>query len=269
MKIISIAFIVFLSISYLYAQEEWESYPFQNGELLEYKLNYGWFAIGKASFKIESDAFVYDDEDCFNIQIQGGSSGFLNVFTKVNDKWGAYLKKKDLKPLYTYRDIEEGRYRLEEEVFIDHLNGSIRVEQFKAHRDIPRRPSKYYEFSPEEVDLYDMISGLMKVRNMPLSQFSEGDTIFVDGFFEDTFYNFSIYYAGKNKVKTKVGKFIAHKLIPVMPQNSTFDGKNSLELYFSDDLNQIPVKVTANMFIGKASCEIVSYQNLKYGSNSN
>ncbi len=242
-------------------------YRFAAGEYLEFKLNYGWFTIGKGYYQLEKEEVNYQGQQCYQVKVGGGSSGFLNVFTKVEDEWGATLRKDDLRPVFTYRDIHEGRYQLEEQIYIDQDSGSIRVEQYKAHRGQPRRPTKHYEFDPSQ-GVFDMLGGMLQVRNLDLSQFSSGDTIRVRAFFEDTFYDFKILYTGKEKLKTKVGKLQAHRLVPLMPQNSVFDGKRSLTAWFSDDLNQLPLKVTADMFIGKASCEIVSFKNVKYGGNS-
>jgi len=256
----SFSIVVILILNGAYAQGDPSSYAFSDGELIEYKLNFGWFSIGKGSFELGSKEGLYKGDECYEVRIKGGSSGFLNVFTKVNDEWGAYVRTTDLLPNFTYRKIEEGRYRHDEKVHFDRDQNSIKVETFKAHRDsVPRAP-KFYEMEDDQV--FDMISGLLKVRTLDLSEYQAGDTIMVKGFFEDTFYDFQIAYVGRDRVKTKLGKLETHKLLPIMPDNSTFDGKNSLMIWLSADENQIPVKVTANMFIGKASCEVVSYKKL-------
>ena len=242
------------------AQNGVTAYPFAGGELIEYKLNYGWFSIGKGSFHLFANPDCSSGDDCLDVTIKGASSGFLNVFTKVNDEWGAQVRPEDLLPKFTYRKIEEGRYRHDEKVYFDYAEKSIRVETFKAHRDSIPRPPKFYDLEGEEV--FDMISGLLKVRTLPLGTYNAGDTLTLKGFFEDTFYDFQIVHLGKDKIKTKMGKIMTHKLRPIMPDNSTFDGKNALMIWISDDDRQMPVKVTANMFIGKASCEIVSYKML-------
>ncbi len=264
-------FILTLSFSVLAAmghtQVTWSVYPFEQGEYLEYKLNYGWFSIGKASFRLDEVRDSMNCNSCLAIKVEGGSSGFLNVFTTVEDEWGALVRKDDLQPVYTYRDIKEGKYRLEEDIHFDYEEGTITVEQYKAHKSVPQRPTRYFEFDTEK-GVYDMLGGMMKIRALDLNQFEAGDTIALDAFFEDTFYDFKVAYMGKERVKTKVGKIVSHKLLPIMPENSVFDGKNSLTFWVSADLNQLPVKVTADMFIGKASCEIVGYRNLKYGGDS-
>jgi hypothetical protein len=48
-----------------------------------------------------------------------------------------------------------------------------------------------------------------------------------------------------------------------MPENSLFKGKDSITAWFSDDKNRIPIKVSADMFIGSAGVELTSYKGLK------
>jgi hypothetical protein len=48
-----------------------------------------------------------------------------------------------------------------------------------------------------------------------------------------------------------------------MPDNKLFAGENSITTWFSDDKNRIPLKVSANMFIGSAGVELISYKGLR------
>lgn len=265
----ALLFLVFwLPFSSLGQEAKWlNTYPFQPGEEIRYKLNFGWFTIGKARASLDLNLQEYQGISCFKMLLVGGSSGMLNAFTTIKDEWGTYIKEDDLTPLFAYRNIQEGKYELQEQVYIDQDSGKIRVETYKPSRKKKRRPTKNYKYDTKS-KVYDMLSGLLTVRTLDFNHMKAGDTVSLEAFFEDTFYDFKIAYVGKEELKTKVGKLKAHKVIPLMPENSVFNGKQSLVAWFSDDQNQIPLKVSANMFIGKASCEIVSYQNLKYGVDS-
>jgi hypothetical protein len=48
-----------------------------------------------------------------------------------------------------------------------------------------------------------------------------------------------------------------------MPKNKIFDGENSVTAWFSDDQNRIPIKISAQMFIGSAGVELTSYSGLR------
>ena len=70
--------------------------------------NYGWFNIGSASLHV-SDT-VFDNCDAYQVEVSGQTIGFLSLFAKVDDTWGAFIEKSDLLPLLSYSDINEGSY---------------------------------------------------------------------------------------------------------------------------------------------------------------
>ena len=88
---------------------------FVSGEQLKFNLNYGWFNIGSASLHI-SDT-VYENCDAYQLEVFGQTAGFLSLFKKVDDTWGAFIEKSDLLPLLSYSDINEGNYTRKDEVF--------------------------------------------------------------------------------------------------------------------------------------------------------
>jgi len=72
----------------------------------------------------------------------------------------------------------------------------------------------------------------------------------------------------KETIRTKVGKVRTIVLVPVMPKNKIFDGENSVSAWFSDDKNRIPVKISAELFIGSASVELIDYSGLRSRLNT-
>ena len=67
----------------------------------------------------------------------------------------------------------------------------------------------------------------------------------------------------QTEIDTKAGEFRVHKVVPIMPENSIFDGEDSIVGYFSDDKNKIPVRIEAQMFVGKAAVELTGFHGLK------
>ena len=87
-------------------------------------------------------------------------------------------------------------------------------------------------------------------------------------FFDNEFYDFEIVYHGIERTKTKVGKVNCYKVIPVMQENSLFKGESAVKFWITADANRLPVKVIAEMNVGKAKCELTSYKNVKTGHDS-
>ncbi len=252
-------FIGFLSSAQYRLMEE---SPANKGEQLEFKLSYGWFTVGRASMQTASYLEKREGNDCFKIDITGKTAGLVGVFSKVNDRWGAVIRKDNFLPYYSYRDLEEGNYRKDEKVYFEYDSMRVRVEDFDVKGNVPR-PTQYYDIEKDNV--FDMIGGLQYARSIDYRSMSEGDTIKMDAYFDKTFYDFEMVYHGVERVKTKVGRINCFKLVPVMPDNKLFRGENSVTFWISADANRLPLKVKASMFFGTAYVELTSYKNVKSG----
>ena len=234
---------------------------FGKGEVLEYKMSYGIFTVGRGITRIDKEYFKINNRDCFKVDVFGKTVGMIDWVADVDDQWGAYIDTAALVPHVAYRKIREGKYKKDEIINFDHATGKIEAKVFN-HKSGKYKPSVYYD-APKSVSVRDLISGFMYLRTQDLSKIIPGDTVPISGFFEDTFYNLKVVYKGKETIKTKAGKIRALKFKPVMPSNSLFNGKDSITAWFSDDKNRIPLKVSADMFIGSAGVELTSYKGLR------
>lgn len=231
---------------------------FQRGEVINFKMTYGFFTVGKGSARIHPEYHKLNNRHCFKVDVEGKTVGMVDWVADVDDRWGAYIDTAALVPHQFYRRIREGRYKKDEWTNFDHTKRKIEVKA--TGRDGKMREPKYYD-APSNVR--DMIGGFLYLRVMDFSKLKPKDTVTVTGFFEDEFYRLNIIYQGKETIKLKVGKVRALVFTPVMPKNKVFEGEDSIVAYFSDDKNRIPLKIDAKMFIGSAGVELVSYSGLK------
>jgi hypothetical protein len=231
---------------------------FSRGELIEFKMTYGFFTVGKGSARIHPDYHKLNDRYCFKVDVVGKTVGMVDWVADVDDKWGAYIDTAALVPHQFYRRIREGRYKKDEWTNFDHKNKKIEVKSIG--KDGKMKDPKYYDAPPH---VRDMVAGFLYLRVMDFTKLKINDTVSVSGFFEDEFYKFNIIYRGKDVVRLKVGKVRALVFTPVMPKNKVFEGEDSITAYFSDDKNRIPLKIDARMFIGTAGVELTSYSGLK------
>jgi hypothetical protein len=248
-----------------FQQEANDVYPyvknesFKRGEYLEYRMHYGIFNIGKGTVKIHETYAEMNNRKCFKVDVFGKTTGLVDWVADVNDQWGAYIDTAALVPHMSYRKIREGRYKKDEVVLFDHEKGRITAKVLDQKTQKYKEPV-IYDAPPQ---VRDLIGGFMFMRTQDFSQKKINDTIVVKGFFEDEFYQLRVLYKGKETVKVKAGKFRAVVLKPIMPANKLFDGENSITIWFSDDKNFIPLKVSANMFIGSAGVELTAFQGLR------
>ncbi len=58
---------------------------FGTGEVLEYRVNFGFFTVGKASTVVEKSIYTKNDRPCYKVDAYGETLGFVSWITKVND----------------------------------------------------------------------------------------------------------------------------------------------------------------------------------------
>jgi Protein of unknown function (DUF3108) len=264
MKLLVKGFFVLLMLTSFSGEKRKDFIPIKNtsfstGEVLDYRVNFGFFTVGKATTVVDKAIYNINSRPCFKVDAFGETLGFVSWITKVNDQWGAYIDTAALVTHVSYRKIKEGNYRKNELITYDHDKLQAEVKVMDQKTGIYGEP-KFYK-TPSNVR--DMVGGFLYLRVIDFSKYKKGDTLAISGFFEDTPYNLKIIYSGKEKVETKVGIIPCHKLIPVMPDNKIFDGENSITCWISDDQNRIPVKIQAKMFIGSTGIELISFKGLR------
>ena len=158
----------------------------------------------------------------------------------------------------SYRKLREGKYTRDEQVTFDHSNKKAEVKV--KNKDTGATESKFYDVP---ANAKDRVAGFMYLRIVDFKKIAIGDTINISGFLEDASYNLQIIYQGKEVISTKIGKIQCLRLRPVMPKNSMFDGENSVLCWLSDDLNKIPVRLQAKMFIGNTGLELIRFRGLR------
>lgn len=264
MKLLVKGLIVVVALTSFSGAKRKEFIPVRNtsfgtGEVLDYRVNFGFFTVGQASTVVEKKIFNINARPCYKVDAYGETLGFVSWITKVNDQWGAYIDTAALVTHVSYRKIKEGNYRKDEIITYDHDKMEAEVKVMNKETGMYGEP-KFYK-TPENVR--DMVGGFLYLRVIDFSKYKKGDTLAISGFFEDTPYNLKIIYSGKEKVKTKVGVIPCHKLIPIMPDNKIFDGENSITCWMSDDGNRVPVKIQAKMFIGSTGIELIGFKGLR------
>lgn len=257
--------VVIVAVSMAFTLSIQSSYPvikhhsFGTGEVLEYRVNFGFFTVGKAVTKVDERIFKINSRPCYKIDAFGETSGLVAWVTKVDDQWGAYIDTAALVTHVAYRKLKEGRYRKNELVTFDHQENKAEVKVMDKETGIYGE-GKTYDV-PKNVR--DLVGGFIYLRVIDFSKVNVGDTLTISGFFEDQSYHLKIMYTGKEVIETSIGKIKCLKLVPIMPDNKLFDGENSITCWISDDENKIPVKIQAKMFIGSTGLELMSFKGLR------
>lgn len=241
---------------------------FKQGEHIEYLVHYGPINAGVAYIDVDPKHYSLNNRVCYRIDVVGKTVGTVGILAKVQDTWRTYVDTAAFVPHRFYRNIAEGNYRRVERTDFNPPANQAKmtyVEYNVKDKDKKKRKGEEQVSIPDYVQ--DMVSGYYYMRTLDFDNLSEGTVIKIPGILEDELYDFNIRYVKKEEIKTKFGKIHAHKLVPVMPKNKLFDGESSIRFWVSDDKNRVPVRVEADMFIGKVVIEVKDYKNLRHKFN--
>jgi len=231
-----------------------ENESFGPGEVLEYRIHYGFINAGEGVVKVSNQLHQINNRPCYEVSVTGKSVGAFDWVIRIRDSWRSYIDTSALLPHRFHTNVQEGKYRKEETVYFNHAKRTIRSEEKNEEtKEFPMPPN-----------IQDIISGYCYMRVINFDKMHTGDLVPIPAFFDDKIYDFRIRYQGKGEVKTKFGKVRCIKLTPVMPKNEMFNGESSVRVWVTDDKNRIPVKIEADMFVGALEMEIKNYKGLRH-----
>ena len=238
------------------ADEKVINRSFESGEVIKYRVHYGFVNAAEAEMIVSDEIHDVNGRPCYKIDVFGKSVGMFDLFLRIRDNWGTYLDTASIVPQKFYRKIEEGKYRKHEIVRFDQEENFASVKTFDKKKKV-WKPEERFD-TPSNVQ--DMVSGYYFLRTYNFQGLKKGDIINIDAFFDDEVYDFQIRYLGKEEIKTKLGRIRSLVLSPVMPENSLFDGEDSIRVWISDDANKVPLKIKAAMFVGAVEIDITQYK---------
>ncbi|MCS7004491.1 MAG: DUF3108 domain-containing protein [Cytophagales bacterium] len=230
---------------------------FHKGEKYVYTAHYGFINIAQGVVELEKSIYWIHNRPCYKVNVSGKTIGMFTSMFKVNDFWCSYIDTIAIVPHKFIREIQENNYRLKEYTYFDHTQRRAIVKYEKGDGKIGTDTFSIKQWTQ------DLVSGYYYIRTLDFYNLQKGDTITIPAFFEDKSYDFKIKYLGKEILKTEFGKIKTFVMSPIMPENSLFDGENSIRFWISDDENRVPLKVKAKMFVGSFELDLTAKEGMR------
>lgn len=225
------------------------------GERVEYAINYGLVQGGIALLEIRCDTF--SGKQVYHSIFLGKTTGVADAIFRVKDIYESYIDPATQLPVFSIRNIQEGRYRRYNEVIFDH----------HSRADSAILTSNLTGVHITEQGIHDILSCFYYFRNhhLPYYQnFKKGDMITIMTWFTDELYPIRLRYLGTDEVRTKVGKIKCLKFNPVTEKGRLFKTEDDVSFWFTADKNFLPIKVRFDIFVGSFTAEITAYEGLKF-----
>src|SRR5436190_13021529 len=183
---------------------------FKNGELVTMNVFYklvGYVNAGEATFSTTIERF--SGKIVYHFVGEGRTYSFFDNFFKVRDRYESYVDTSTLLPLKFIRNVSEGNYKKYENVtFNQNTNTAVSTNGVFKITDC----------------IQDVVSSMYYARNVRFEKYKPGDKIPFDMFMDDEVYHLYIRYLGKERIKTKYGKFKAIKFKPLLVKGTMFEG---------------------------------------------
>lgn len=224
---------------------------FQAGETVTMKVFYSaagiYIGAGEATFVTNLER--YNGKTTYHCVGDGKSYPFFDNFFKVRDRYESYIDTATLLPVKFIRNVDEGGYKIYNNVSFNHeANTAVTTNGvFKTTSCIQ-----------------DVVSAIYYARNIEFEKYKVGDKIPFDMFLDDEVYHLYLRYLGKEKVKTKYGKFNAIKFKPLLIKGTIFQGGEKMTAWISDDPNHLLLRVESPISVGSIKVDMFGYRNLRY-----
>ncbi len=224
---------------------------FKADEVVTMKVFYSamgaYIGAGEATFTTSLERF--NGKAVYHCTGEGKSYSFFDKFFKVRDKYESYIDTATLVPYKFIRNVDEGGYKKYENVTFNQTAGTAVSTKgvFKVTKCIQ-----------------DVVSAMYYARNIDFNKYKVNDKIPFDMFLDDEVYHLYIRYLGKEKIKTRYGKFNAIKFKPLLIKGTIFEGGEKMNAWISDDPNHLLLRVESPIAVGSIKVDMMGYKNLRY-----
>ena len=228
---------------------------YKPGESVHYAVRYGLITAGEASLELSQS--TYKGLPVWHTKLVGKTTGMADAIFKVHDVYESYMDTVTGLPVFTIRNIREGRYRKYNEVIFDHNTRS----------DSTILISDLTGVHIGEKGMHDILSCFYHFREniMPDKQeMKPGEIITIMTWFTDELYPVRLKYIKTEDVKTKLGKIRCYKFNPVTETGRLFKTEEDVSFWFTADNNYLPIKIRFDIFVGAFIVEITNYEGLAY-----
>lgn len=223
---------------------------FNEGEVLTYKLKYGFITAAEATIKVRPTDTKFDGRPTYCLSVDAQTSGTFDIFYKVRDHYDSYIDKETLLPYFYQENVREASYR--------------REDKARFNQAAKKVTSNRGNFNTPTTQTFDLVSAYYFARSLDISHLKIGDSFKLNYFLGDEISSLQIEYVGKETIKSKLGNIRCLKFSPSIKPGRIFKKDSKLYLWVTDDGNRVPVKAQVEILVGSVTMEINKTSGLKY-----
>ena len=227
---------------------------FKTGELLSYRIHYGFINAAKATLEVAPDFKNENGRECYHIICKTNSVGAWDAIYRIRDTYESYTDKNALVSIRFNRDIQEGGYKSYREIHFDQFANTAYYHS--------KKKVTTYDVPP---NVQDVISTFYYARTVyQHNKLDKGTIITLSNFIDETLFDLKAEVLGRETIKVAGKKYKALRLKVMIEEAGLLTDGSKITLWLSDDKNLIPLRFKSKLFIGSLKADIISAKNLKH-----
>ena len=226
--------------------------PFKDGEILTFKIRYGFIRAGTAKMKVKTDT-MESSRQVYHIQTTAKSSGTFSWIYKVNDVVNSYVDYVMFYPVRFEKKLREGNYKAD--LYTDYFpaDSLAKVQTIRYTSRMKVKKEKSYDVKVPPFS-QDVLSSFYFIR---LKELEVGKSIFLTNHEKKKVYEMEVIVHRKETIEVEAGKFKCIVVEPIIRGEGLFKKKGSLRIWLTDDEKKIPVQMKSEVFVGDITTELI------------
>jgi len=206
---------------------------------------------------------VQETENNYIYKAVGKSYPSYSWIFEVSDYFYSYVDKETLLPVRAKRDIDEDGYIIHNDIFFDQESKYASSTLIVNDKE-PKVIEKEFDSC-----MFDILSVIYSLRNVDKTNLNTGDMIPFNMMMDDETYDLNMEYVGDVGVKKvkDLGEFKAVKISPSLIKGRVFDKNKRMQVWVSNDKNNIPLIIESPLAIGKIKVILQDYKGLIHPLN--
>ena len=240
-------------------------YPFKSGEYALYGAYYNWHFIWIQSGDVEfrANTIAYGKQQAWHLKAVGKTFKAYDLMYAVRDTFEVFCAFDTFQPLYSRRVLNHAKNNSVHQYSFDYPIGKIAVSIRQEDRPL------YTSSIPIQENTFDLLATAYNFRKFDFNKLFVGQKVpyrmLIDRKVEDLYFR----YLGKENVKTRNGKeYRCQKVSVFLLQGDFFPEGEYMKIWFTDDLNHLPVQVETKIQVGSVKAVLLEAKSMKYPLSS-
>ena len=226
-------FLFFISSFILFGK----TIPIRVGETLLYKASFSGINAADASLHV-MDKIAIENDSVYHVQFSAKSKGPIHYLFPINDIINLWLDSETFLPVKVQENISEGNFKISRTIQFNQKQGYalINNDTLNIDKNTQSPFSLFYFFRKHTIKNF---------RGKTITLIQNGKNILLQ-----------LIVTENQKVIVPAGNFVCTTISPIRKDNKKFKNKAELDIMFSNDKNQYPVKIRIKLKYGYLVLEL-------------